>query len=83
VGAKIVQTQIIHAAEPIEAQPFRSEGKAVLPSSCQAAFSCECTSEKVAQSAGLEAETEPSALLPSLLQGRASIYRVSYDFLEA
>jgi hypothetical protein len=75
--------RMIHAAEPIKAQPFRSEGKAVLPSSCQEAFSCECTSEKVAHSAGLESQTEPSALLPSLLQGRASIYRVSYGFLEA
>jgi hypothetical protein len=40
-------------------------------------------SEKVAQPADLESEAEPSALLPSFLQGRASIYRATYGFLEA
>ena len=41
-------------AEPIEAQPFRTEGKAVLPSSCQELLSCEYTSEKVEQPAALD-----------------------------
>jgi hypothetical protein len=73
----------MQGAMPIEARSFRTEGKAVLPSSCQEAFSREHTSEKVEPPAILERETELSALLPSLLQDRASIYRVSYGFLEA
>jgi hypothetical protein len=68
---------------PIEARSFRTEGKAVLPSSCQEAFSREYTSEKVEPPALLQREPKPPALLPSLLQDRASIHKVSYGFREA
>jgi hypothetical protein len=69
--------RIIHAAEPIEAQPFRSEGmpfgianaKSQIPK--MKSGICDLKSEI------------PSASEDSLLQGRASIYRVSYGFLEA
>jgi hypothetical protein len=61
----------------IEVQPFRNEGKAVVPSRCRQAFSHEITSEKVKQRAELQSETETFALLPSLLHGHTSIHRVS------
>jgi hypothetical protein len=61
----------------IEVQPFRNEGKAVVPQRCRQTFSHEITSEKVKQRAELQSETETLALLPSLLQGHTSIYRVS------
>jgi len=67
----------------IEVQPFRNEGKAVVPSRCRQAFSHEITSEKVKQCAKLQLEIETVALLPSLLQGHTSIYRASCVFLEA
>jgi hypothetical protein len=60
----------------IEVQPFRSAVKAVVPSRCNEAFSHEITSEKVKQHAKQRSQTETFALLPSLLQGYTSIYRV-------
>jgi hypothetical protein len=62
---------------PIEAQTLRSEGKAILPLSCQGAFSYEISGEKVQPRADLQSKTETLAPLPSLLQGRTSIHRVS------
>jgi hypothetical protein len=59
----------------IEAQPFRSEVKAVVPSRCNEAFSHEITSEKVKQRAKQRSRTETFALPPSLLQGHTSNYR--------
>jgi hypothetical protein len=49
----------------------------------QEALSYEISGEKVQPRAALQSHAEPLAPLPSLLQGRTSIYRVSRVFLEA
>jgi len=62
--------RLIRGKTAVEMQPFRNEGKAIVPAG---ASCCEIGSEKFKHRAEHRAHNETLALLPSFLQGHISI----------